>query len=140
MYKLVSPVSLLSPTRVYLVMSLMNDGTSIPFIVVVDSLNVFGAVSVLARFTIVYFTLSITTSIGFLSSTFTFNIYVLTLPFCAVNFISNLFSHSLTSTYPKPVIEAVLSSTEAVSVTFNTSLGTDTEYSSLSEENSSLRV
>lgn len=81
MYKLVSPVSLLSPTRVYLVMSLINDGTSIPFIVVVDSLNVFGAVSVLARFTIVYFTLSITTSIGFLSSTFTFNIYVLTLPF-----------------------------------------------------------
>lgn len=65
MYKLVSPVSLLSPTRVYLVMSLINDGTSIPFIVVVDSLNVFGAVSVLARFTIVYFTLSITTSIGF---------------------------------------------------------------------------
>lgn len=87
-----------------------------------------------------YFTLSITTSIGFLSSTFTFNIYVLTLPFCAVTFISNLFSPSLTSTSLGLLLRLFYLQLKQLVLLLITSLGTDTEYSSLSEENSSLRV
>ena len=128
--KLMFPCSSFIPTSTKSVIELLNAGTSIPSIVTLVSSYVFGQVNVLARFTSVYFLLSIVAVIGFLSSTLIVTLYVFWLPFCAVTIMSNLLSPSDTSNSPTPVSDAVESSTVAFNLIFSVSLGTLTVYSS----------